>query len=159
MSNEIYVQQATPAEACVVGGLVCELLKELFPDHYGTLGRESVEESARKVIDQTRVWAFLAKTGDGHYAGVLTLNECAAIYAGGSFGEISELYVKSEYRSLGVGELLIAAASEFGRERGWSNIEVGAPDVPRWQRSVDFYLRNGFEEVGPRLDLNIKSGG
>ena len=43
MSNEIYVQQATQAEACVAGGLVCELLKELFPDQYGTLDRESVE--------------------------------------------------------------------------------------------------------------------
>ncbi len=30
-------------------------------------------------------------------------------------------------------------------------LEVGAPSVPKWQRTVDFYLRNGFEEVGPRL--------
>jgi hypothetical protein len=59
MSNEIYVQQATQAEACVAGGLVCELLKELFPDQYGTLDRESVEESARKVIDQTRAEVIL----------------------------------------------------------------------------------------------------
>ena len=65
MSNEIYVQQATQAEACVAGGLVCELLKELFPDQYGTLDRESVEESARKVIDQTRGGPFLLKPVKG----------------------------------------------------------------------------------------------
>jgi hypothetical protein len=34
-------------------------------------------------------------------------------------------------------------------------LEVGAPDVPRWQRTVDFYKRNGFKEVGPRLYLPL----
>jgi hypothetical protein len=29
--------------------------------------------------------------------------------------------------------------------------EVGAPAVPRFQRTVNFYVRNGFVEVGPRL--------
>ena len=36
-------------------------------------------------------------------------------------------------------------------------IEVGAPSVPAWQRTIDFYLRHGSEEVGHRLDLGIKS--
>ena len=158
MSNKITIRQATQSDSSVVGGLVFELLKELFPDHYASLDCKSVEESAHKILSSdTRVWAFLAKSGECDYAGVLTLNECAAIYAGGFFGEISELYIKPKYRSRGVGELLISAATNFGRDRGWSNIEVGAPDVPRWQRSVDFYTRNGFEEVGPRLDLNIAS--
>ena len=55
--------------------------------------------------------------------------------------------------------MLIEAAVVLGRERGWPNIEVGAPSVPAWQRTVDFYLRSGFEEVGPRLDLTIQSTG
>ena len=32
-------------------------------------------------------------------------------------------------------------------------MEVGAPDLPSWQRSYDFYLNHGFKEVGPRLEL------
>ena len=32
-----------------------------------------------------------------------------------------------------------------------NRVEVGAPDVPRWQRTVNFYLKEGFVEVGPRL--------
>ena len=48
---------------------------------------------------------------------------------------------------------MLAAAAALARERGWPRLEVGAPDVPKWQRSLDFYLRCGFEEVGPRLRL------
>jgi hypothetical protein len=45
-----------------------------------------------------------------------------------------------------------------GHTRHWSMIEVGAPDVPRWQSTVDFYLRRGFVEVGPRLYRELKTG-
>jgi GNAT superfamily N-acetyltransferase len=60
-----------------------------------------------------------------------------------------------DFRSAGVGARLIEASIAFGRERGWPNIEVGAPSPPTWQRTVDFYRRHGFEEVGPRLDLTL----
>ena len=33
--------------------------------------------------------------------------------------------------------------------------EVGAPAVPRFQRTVNFYVRNGFIEVGSRLSHNL----
>lgn len=58
------------------------------------------------------------------------LNECAVINSGGRFGEISELYVTPEYRAKGVGARWIEAAAAFGRDRGWPNLEVGAPRVP-----------------------------
>lgn len=61
------------------------------------------------------VWALLAIAVDGTPVGVLTLNECAAIYAGGKFGEISELYVSPNYRSLGIGVRLVDEAVAFGR--------------------------------------------
>lgn len=83
--------------------------------------------------------------------GLLMLNECAAIYAGGRFGEISELYVEPEFRSDGVAAKLIEDAVRLGQGRNWNRLEVGAPDQPVWKRTFDFYLRNGFAEVGPRL--------
>jgi len=81
----------------------------------------------------------------------MTLNECMAIYAGGAFGEISELHVEPDLRSQGVARLLGSHAGAEGQERGWRRIEVGAPAQPDWQRTLRFYLANGFEEVGPRL--------
>ena len=50
-----------------------------------------------------------------------------------------------------VGAGLLSAALTFARARGWRRLEVGAPAVPRFQRTVNFYVRTGFVEVGPRL--------
>jgi GNAT superfamily N-acetyltransferase len=156
MQLEIVVQRASSEHAERAGRLVYELLAELYPE----LGysRDRCIETARALLEGgERVWSFLATTGDQRDVGVVMLNECAAIYSGGRFGEISELYVAPDFRSKGVGAQLIEAAVSLGRERGWPNIEVGAPSVPVWRRTLDFYLRHGFDEVGPRLDLQIKS--
>jgi GNAT superfamily N-acetyltransferase len=154
MKPQIVVGQATSEEFDQVGHLVYALLTELYPDL--PYERSAFIDAARTLLETGRdVWSFLARAPDGRAVGVVTLNECAAIYAGGHFGEISEFYVVPDFRSKGVGALLLEAAVEFGRQRGWSNIEVGAPRVPAWQRTFDFYRRNGFEEVGPRLDLAL----
>ena len=156
MELETVVRQATPAQAEQVGSLVYELLSELYPE-LGYAREKCVAVAGKLLAGCESVWSFLATTRDERDVGVIMLNECAAIYSGGQFGEISELYVAPDFRSKGVGAQLIEAAVSFGRERGWPDIEVGAPGVPTWQRTVDFYLRHGFDEVGPRLDLQIKS--
>jgi GNAT superfamily N-acetyltransferase len=150
----IVVRQVEPGEFERVGGLTYSLLVELFPEE--GYERESCVESARTLLaGDEGVWAFLATAREDRDVGVVMLNECAAIYAGGRFGEISELYVAPDARSKQVGALLIEAAAAFGRKRDWPFIEVGAPSVPVWQRTIDFYLKSGFEEIGPRLYLKL----
>jgi GNAT superfamily N-acetyltransferase len=151
----IAVRLASEADADPVAQLVLELLEELASP--GNAGYElaTVASTVRHVLKRgDRVWAFLAEAG-GHAIGVLTLNECASIYAGGEFGEICELYVSPRFRSLGVGKRLLEAAVEFAHRRGWSRLEVGAPEIPKWERTVDFYRQAGFSEVGPRLKLPL----
>ncbi len=146
---------ARPAESSdvgVVASLVHALLLELTPPGAEPPNLEVVRASTASVLnEESGVWAFLAIDERDAAIGVLTLNECASIYAGGKFGEISELYVSPQARSKGVGPELLKCAMKFGRTREWGRLEVGAPDVPRWNRSVSFYLNNGFVEVGPRL--------
>jgi GNAT superfamily N-acetyltransferase len=154
MEAAIVVRQAGPEEFERVGRLIYELLVELYPE--GGYERDGFVDSARALLaDGEGVWSFLATTRDNRDVGVVTLNECAAIYAGGRFGEISELYVVPDSRSNNVGALLTEAAVAFGRTRKWPIIEVGAPSAPAWQRTIDFYLKRGFEEVGPRLQLTL----
>ncbi len=152
---EIAVRQAAPEDAATVATLVFELLLELVPSYAGTLTVDELMPVAAALLGDDDVWAYLAETRDGRAIGVLTLNECAAIYARGRFGEISELYVRPDQRSAGVAPKLLDAAAAFGRARGWRMIEVGAPDLPRWQRTVDFYKRYGFTEIGPRLAFDL----
>lgn len=151
----IVAHQAGPNEAERVGQLAYSLLAELYPG--AKLDREFFTDAASALLGgREGVWAFLATTNDSRDVGLITLNECAAIYAGGHFGEIAELYVVPDYRSKRVGARLLETAISFGRKRGWPNIEVGAPSPPAWQRTVDFYLGHGFEVVGPRLDLELR---
>lgn len=105
---------------------------------------------AQEVLPLKSVSGFLAMS-EATPVGLVLLNECAAIYAGGKFGEISELYVLPEYRSQGVAAQLLRAAETYAKEQGWKRLEVGAPAQPDWERTLAFYLREGFEEVGPRL--------
>jgi len=148
----ISIRQAQTSDVDVVAELVHALLSELTPPEAEPPKVENVCASTMRLLNKDRgVWAFLAEDERGDALGVLTLHECAAIYAGGRFGEISELFVSPLARSEGVGPELLKEAIRFGQAREWRRLEVGAPDVPRWNRTVSFYLRNGFEEVGLRL--------
>jgi GNAT superfamily N-acetyltransferase len=152
---QVNIRQAREGDVESVAQLVFELLGELASPRDAGYRPESVTQTARALLaGGDRVWAFLAETG-GQPAGVLTLNECASIYAGGRFGEISELYVRAQFRSVGVGSRLLQAAVEFARQRGWSRLEVGAPELPKWDRTVTFYRSAGFSEIGPRLKLEL----
>jgi GNAT superfamily N-acetyltransferase len=156
--ENILVRRAIGNDAEIVASLLLRLLSELFdPDQCGYRA-DTLGPAARTLLkDGSSYWAFLAVTSGGAAVGVITLNECAAVYAFGKFGEIPEMYVAPEYRSSGVGAQLVRAAVEFGRERGWSLLEVGAPEVPRWQRTVDFYSRCGFSVTGPRMTLDLST--
>ena len=90
---EITVRQAAPEDAATVATLVFELLLELVPSYADTLTVDELAPVAAALLGGDDVWAYLAESPDGAAIGVLTLNECAAIYARGRFGEISELYV------------------------------------------------------------------
>lgn len=150
----IDIVRAGIADREVVLDLVERLLVEL---------EEEPEEFAG--IDRTRVLADLAGAGDrvaaflalenGREIGVLTLTEHVAIYAGGRYGSIDELYVAPGHRSAGVGARLVAAAKAHGVARGWRRLDVTAPPGAAWERSVRFYEKLEFVFTGPKLRLEL----
>ncbi len=152
---DVYVKRATIDDALIVGALVCQLLCELLPEKYSGQTPESFAKPAQQLIGSESVYALLAKIKNNNAIGLVTLNSCASIYARGAFGTIGELYVDPEYRSDGVGTKLIDAAKEFSLGLGWNHLEVGAPSLPRWQRTLDFYTYSGFSIIGPRLSIGL----
>ena len=144
----IQINIATVSDTLVVSEFIYLLIDELAagagPD------RKTMEAATRQVLAMKGVTSIVATEG-ATPVGVIMLNECAAIYAGGLFGEISELYVSKEHRSKGIAAQLVDAAKAYAKEHGWKRLEVGAPPQPVWDRTLQFYLREGFAEVGPRL--------
>ena len=148
----IVLRLAIREDAATVAHLIHALVGELDPGRAdAALLAHYMDAAAAHVGRDAGYWAFLAEAPENGAVGLITLNECTAIYAGGCFGEIPELYIAPAYRSQGLGALLLDRAIAFAKTRGWSRLEVGAPDQPRWQRTVDFYRKQGFTEVGPRL--------
>ena len=88
--------------------------------------------------------------------GISTLVETFAIYAGGSYGVIDEMYVDPEFRSAGVGKMLIDAVKEFGREKNWLRVDVTAPPEEQWKHTVRFYEKQGFVFTGPKLRFKLR---
>ncbi|MGL3104627.1 GNAT family N-acetyltransferase [Bradyrhizobium sp. BR 1432] len=103
-----------------------------------------------------RVYGFLS-FAEERAVGVIMVSESASLFARGTYGIITELYVVPDQRSSGVAMGLIEAAVALGTAKGWGQLEVGAPKQPVWSRSPNsaLYLKAGFAEMGPRLKLPL----
>ena len=150
-----YIKHASTSDSPLVAQQVINLLAELDSLEISSFDLEHYTQVTKKLIREDKIMALLAYNED-EVIGVLTLNPCYAIYNGGEFGEICELYVKSEFRSAKVGKLLIDGAVKIAQQKSWGRIEVGAPSYAEWGRTIAFYKNYGFEEIGPRLGLSIQ---
>ena len=153
--QNINVVAASENDSEEVSRFVKKLLIELEPGAIDEIKSMHLAQVARVLLSSSKIWAFLAKH-DEQTVGGITLHECAAIYAGGVFGEISELYVNPEYRSSNIGALLLRSAVEKGRELGWKRLEVGSPPSDESPRTIKFYEGHGFKYTGPRLRCLIE---
>ena len=155
MSNDINISPAQPSDYEMVGKLTWALLYELSPEWTSQHSEaEFIATSKALLSTEDCFWAFIAKFEDEIVA-TINLNQCAAIYSGGPFGEITEFYIKPDYRSRGIGAALIKAAKNFATEKGWPVLEVGAPPIDSSPRTINFYLENGFSQIGPRLEITL----
>lgn len=87
--------------------------------------------------------------------GIITLSECFAVYTGGNYGIINEMYVLPEYRSKNIGAMLINKAKEIAAEKNWGRIDVTTPVEKRWERTKSFYLKQDFEFTGEKLKFDL----
>ena len=135
--------------------LVEKLLGELSdePGEFDPIDRSKVLALIQQNPDGFN--AFLAINSEGEAVGAITLVESFAIYAGGHFGVICELYVAPAYRSQGVGKKLLDAVKAGARERGWKRIDVTAPPEEKWVPTVKFYERAGFVFTGPKMRYSV----
>jgi GNAT superfamily N-acetyltransferase len=151
--SDLIIRRAEERDLPLVLDLVEQLLRELGEegDELGELQSEAVLSQWRSLGDRTV--ALLAETPVGEAVGVVTVVETFAIYANGQYGIINEMYVAPNHRSAGVGARLIEEVVALGRARGWSRIDVTAPESPRWERTRSFYEKQGFAFTGPKLKV------
>jgi GNAT superfamily N-acetyltransferase len=160
------------AQECEIGtvlALIEELLVELVEEgqEFAGIDREKLHADIRRNMavgpdsgpdcghGSGRFLALLAKEESGAVIGVLTLSTSFALYAGGEYGVIDEMYVRPGYRCRGVGRQLVVAAMAIAHEKGWFRLDVTGPEDERGERAVHFYKKLGFEFSGPKLRLLV----
>lgn len=153
METDITIHRATVDDAWKVAVLVDELLTEISHAIGVQAFNYDLEEISIKLqdlIEQNKYFVFVACSGRNESIGLLTLYESYALYAGGAFGTIPELYVRPAYRSSKVGLRLLLHAREFAASKGWSHLEVTTPPLPQFDKTLAFYEREGFAITGGR---------
>jgi ribosomal protein S18 acetylase RimI-like enzyme len=98
---------------------------------------------------------YTAKTKTDEIIGYLGINQRFAIYTGGKFFQITELYVLPSTRRRGIARALISAAELHTLTAGATTIELGAPRQEKHPGTLAFYEKQGYTIVGPRLSKDL----
>lgn len=143
-ANEISFQSATEQDASIVVALLSSLYLEL--------GREATSLSFLspglvKFIFQDGHTDVLLVKNNYQIAGIITCSGSQAIWAGGKYGTIDEMYIAPEFRRKGLGEACIQKILQLAREKEWRRIVINAPHAGM-KKALKFYEKHGFSYMG-----------
>ena len=152
---KIKISRIGPERKELIFRYVSLLLNELEGDESEFEGIDSAKIYREMEVLGDRFSALMATSGSGKVVGMMTVMESFAIYAGGKYGIIDEMYVAPNSRSQGISQKLITALIEYAGQRKWQRIDVTAPPEEKWKRTIAFYEREGFVFTGPKLRLKL----
>jgi ribosomal protein S18 acetylase RimI-like enzyme len=135
------IEAAKSHEVYAVLELVEELLIEVVEQgqELPWISREKLHADIRRNLDSDsgsrgapgRLVAILAKESSGVAVGMLLMTQCFALYGGGEYGVIDELYVRPEYRGQDIERELLDEAVAISQRRGWVRLDVTGPETGR----------------------------
>jgi GNAT superfamily N-acetyltransferase len=167
------IETARAGDAPTVLALVEELLCELGAEgeEFAEVDRAKLQAALQAVLGSapgadgrcdaahapgvTGLTALIAREDDGRPVGILTLSAGFAVYAGGAYGIIDEMYVRPAWRGMGVGRALLEQALDMARRLGWHRVDVTTPADDRGNGAGRFYRGCGFEPTGEKLRLPL----
>ena len=160
MSNSVKIvpiEKNDYSDLCIMVG---ELLKEIMVainNKAFNYNQTDTTKRIKRFIALEKYWVFIAKDIEsGENIGFVSLYESFALYSEGTYGTMPELYVRPKWRSKGIGNSLLKTVGDFAKSKNWNRIEVTTPPLPKFDRTLEFYQRNGFEISGGRkLKIDI----
>lgn len=148
----IHIYPAGPRDAALLAVLAGELLHEIMRavgESVFQVNPTALQARSAEWLATGKTWMWLARDAED-VVGFVAAYEGHALYVQGTFGIVSELFVRPASRSQGIGAMLVRAVREFGQQRGWTRLEVTTPPLPHFDRTVAFYGKQGFAVTGGR---------
>jgi GNAT superfamily N-acetyltransferase len=145
-------RKATSSDSECIGELVVKLateIGELTNTQNYDIDLNSIIQRCRELITGGHYEAILGFY-EGNPVAVVTMTETYALYADGKIGEIQEFYITPEHRASGLGSILVERVKTHGLQHNWSCIELCTPPLPEFERTLNFYRKNGLKPVGGR---------
>ena len=139
---------------------VSELLpfKEMLLDFYAEISHSfspnNLDEIILEFLEKGIVIVAL-NLSSNKIIGFICVIESNALYAGGNFGVINELYIIPEFRSRKIGQKLIDFLIEIAKKKNWSRLELDTPEIEKSEKTIQFYKKAGFVPIGFRMKKNI----
>ncbi len=90
---------------------------------------------------------------DNNPAGYIAMSELKFDHRKSRYIEIENMGVSPEYRSQGIGKMLVDEARKWAKELGINKVFVVA--YYDNQKAVKFYKREGFKEIGLELEMDL----
>jgi len=149
---DITFREATVKDSSIIGSLVVELtteISELTKAQHFDIDLDGTIQRCDELINEGHYFAIIGVYNNNPIA-VVTMTETYALYAGGKIGVIQEFYVAPEFRASGVGSMLLEQVQIYGKQHNWSCIELCTPPLPEFERTLNFYQKNGLIPVGGR---------
>lgn len=158
----VSIKRATSEQADLVSEMVTELLCEIMEatgESHFNVNENVLRTQARTLIAAGSYVVLLASNAEtSAMVGFVAMFEGAALYTEGVFGVLPELSVRPEFRSQGIGALLLEHAVKYGASRDWSRLEVTTPPLPVFEKTLHFYEQHGFSVAGgKKLKRDISS--
>lgn len=125
------------------------IIRELFQEYASSLGFSLESQNFAQELDELPgkyappTGSLLLATVNGEPAGIVALRPQAD-----SVCEMKRLYVRPQYRKLGLGRVLVERVIEEGRALGYQVIRLDT--IPAiMERAVALYTALGFEKIPP----------
>ncbi len=149
---EVSFREVKPEDSEIIGSLVVELTTEICEktkaQHFDIDLNGTIQRCRELILDGH--YSAIIGFHENNPIAVATITETYALYAGGKIGVIQEFYVTPTFRESGIGSKLIEQVNSYGKERNWSCIELCTPPLPEFDRTLNFYQKNGLKPVGGR---------
>lgn len=105
-----------------------------------------------KILNDPKSCCFIAEE-NGKSVGYISASPRKINYLKSKWLEIDNMGVSFEYRSRGIGSLLINKCLECAKTKGYSKLYVNAYFANKG--AINFYKKNGFSEIDISLQRNI----